>query len=80
MVQSVQEVAQFLHRALCALSNVCDGATTWDGQGFNKFDASWGQAMAKEDHRDWSSGRCSYILKRTWKYRAQLESHGIQLK
>jgi SWI/SNF-related matrix-associated actin-dependent regulator 1 of chromatin subfamily A len=66
---SDEEVAS-IHRDLRFLASGCDGAQTLDGQGFNKFDASFGRTLAalpKLSQRQAVAGK-----KMVHKYRRQL--------
>jgi len=79
--QQVRNVAETLGIALRRLAGVCDGASSWDGHGFNKFDTERGHRFAKENCGEWDAKKCSYILKFLWKYRVQLkDNHGIDLE
>jgi hypothetical protein len=41
------ERIQAVHLALQQLAGVCDGAATWDGQGFSKIDVGIGHSLAR---------------------------------
>jgi hypothetical protein len=36
------------HKAMKMLAGVCDGARSWDGAGFNKFDTEMGKSLAHQ--------------------------------
>ena len=73
------EAKKLLHRALQALSGVCDGARQHDGQGFNGRDARWGKQMAASNPAEWSP-RAAFLVKRMLRiYTKQLASKGMDL-
>lgn len=73
------ESTTLLHRALRALSSVCDGARDDDGKGFNSRDARWGKQMAESDPISWSPKAAFMVRKMLGIYAKQLAQHGIDL-
>jgi hypothetical protein len=71
-VASVEEVAEHLYRAVALLANCCDGAQSLDGQGFNKFDAKWGNQLFVEGPYDWDASKCAKVRTMLTKYQKQL--------
>ena len=45
---------QQLYKALSALAEVCDGATTQDTAGFNKFDSIFGRNLLAVPFEAWT--------------------------
>lgn len=64
-----------LRRAVETLAGVCDGASTQDGQGFNRFDSEFGHSLARANN--WTPKQARAAWKMTRKYRRQLEAVGI---
>lgn len=64
-----------LQEAIQALSSLCDGASTHDGQGFNKFDAAFGHSLAEHNRWTYKQARAAHVLLR--KYKGQLATVGI---
>ena len=62
--------ADCLREALCQLAENCDGATSRDGRGFNKFDTERGKALAGK--KRWSQRNRARARKLVQKYRKQL--------
>jgi len=59
---------------ICSLAGVCNGASTWDGSGFSKLDASFGHSLADKaaNSRPWTTKQALAALKLVRKYRKQL--------
>lgn len=72
-----QEQIAAIHRALRALSGVCDGAHAIDGAGFNKFDSRIGKELASKG----TLTARQAVLGRKWckKYRRQLPADLLKL-
>ena len=66
-----------LYVAVQFLAGRCDGAKTWDGMGFNKFDTRFGCSIASIPEQQWSQNmrNCAYRMVR--KYRKQLLTFDI---
>ena len=62
--------------ALNALLSVCDGATSWDGHGFNKFDAPFAQKMS--EWGEWSPKQEQSVYTMLRKYKKQLSHMGME--
>ena len=56
------------------LAGVCNGASTWDGAGFSKFDTHFGHSLAErfQQGRPWTVKQAEAALKLLRKYRNQL--------
>lgn len=78
-IRVVSHMADVLWQAARALANVCDGARSEDGCGFNKFDARRGHNLANEDPATWDLEKCRSAKEMLNKYRRQLAEHGIDL-
>jgi len=59
---------------ICSLAGVCNGASTWNGSGFSKLDASFGHSLADKaaNSRPWTTKQALAALKLVRKYRKQL--------
>lgn len=59
---------------ICQLASACNGASTWDGSGFSKLDASFGHSLADRANKalPWTTKQASAALKLLKKYRKQL--------
>lgn len=70
-----------LEQAILFLAGRCDGANTWDGQGFNKFDAGFGHWLAEqiESKQPLLKSHAEAALKMVGKYSKQLERAGLSL-
>lgn len=66
-----------VHNALKALSAVCDGAASEDGQGFNGVDSAFGKSLASQPTL--SIKQATMALKMLKKYSRQLAGFGITL-
>lgn len=66
------------YRAVQALAGVCDGARTWDAQGFNGRDVEFGHSLANKDFASWTPKmyRAAYKMLRTYR-NTQLPTFGI---
>lgn len=64
-----------LMEAVRLLASHCDGAHTYDDQGFNKIDSTFGKSLAAQER--WSPKQASAAYKMVRKYAAQLERGGI---
>jgi SNF2 family DNA or RNA helicase len=62
---SVREVMELL-------LNVCDGATSEDGEGFNKFDSTFARDLSSKDEWTYNQEKAAYKMMR--KYRNQLSN------
>ncbi|MHC5823679.1 MAG: SNF2-related protein, partial [Nostoc sp.] len=70
-----------LERAICYLSSQCDGASSIDGQGFNKADSSFGHWLASQiqQQRPLLQAHATAAYKMIQKYSKQLGRAGISL-
>lgn len=68
-----------LHKAVCLLAGVCDGARLLDGQGYNMYDSEYGHTLASEDFSTWTRLKCECVRKFLYKYRNQLDRSGIDI-
>jgi len=59
-----------IHRCIKLLASACNGARTWDGAGFSKFDARFGHDLARRPSL--TDGQARAALKLVNKYRKQL--------
>ena len=66
-----------LREAVAALAYVCDGASTLDNAGFNKFDKDFGRSMAMLPQERWTQRQTFAVHKMLHKYRVQLLGLGI---
>ncbi|CAB4123131.1 hypothetical protein UFOVP29_290 [uncultured Caudovirales phage] len=59
---------------ICQLAGVCNGAATWDGAGFSKFDTHFGHSLAQraQSGRAWTVKQAEAALKLLRKYQRQL--------
>ena len=59
---------------ICKIAGVCNGASTWDGAGFSKIDASFGHSLADRaiQNLPWTSKQAFSALKMLKKYQRQL--------
>lgn len=59
---------------ICQLAGVCNGAATWDGAGFSKFDTHFGHSLAQraQSGRVWTVKQAEAALKLLRKYQRQL--------
>jgi len=59
---------------ICQLAGMCNGAATWDGAGFSKFDVSFGHSLAEhvQAGRPWTAKQAQAALKMLRKYQRQL--------
>jgi len=59
---------------ICRVAGVCNGAATWDGAGFSKFDAHFGHSVAQraQSGRAWTVKQAEAALKLLRKYQGQL--------
>ena len=69
-----------VERCVLALAGRCDGASTWDGAGYNKYDAPFGHSLARQIESGGGSltlkqRRAAYRMLR--KYRNQLGGMGL---
>lgn len=60
------------------LANVCDGANSQDGCGFNKIDSGFGKSLAKQGH--WTDNQAKAAEKMLRKYRGQLAGAGFNVE
>lgn len=67
-----------LKQALRYLAGVCDYATTWDGQGFNGFDADFGHQLAEQTY-PLTPKQAAAARKMLRKYSKQLERAGFDM-
>lgn len=58
------------HTAMQMLAGVCDGARTWDGAGFNKFDSAMGKSLAAQGFL--TAKQAAIAARLANKYRKQL--------
>lgn len=70
-----------LEQAILFLAGRCDGASSWDGQGFNKFDTGFGHWLAEqiENKQLLLKSHAEAALKMVNKYSKQLERAGLTL-
>lgn len=66
-----------LHEAMQALSTVCDGAMSLDGQGFNGRDTAFGKSLAAQP--EWSPKQAAIAWKMLQTYRVQLGRMDIDI-
>lgn len=66
---------QSIHNAVMSLAGHCDGASSLDGAGFNRFDAPRGRAWALQPELTAAQARNAHATLR--KYQKQLERLGI---
>lgn len=59
-----------IYKAICQLAMACDGASSKDGQGFNKTDAFFGHSLAKQAR--WSEKQYYFASKMLQKYKKQI--------
>ena len=79
-VQPEQSPYDQLVEALMFLAGRCDGARTFDDQGFNKFDSDFGKSLATQSQtRQLSIAQQKAALKMIRKYKGQLERANIGL-
>jgi hypothetical protein len=71
------EARKWVHEALRALADVCDGCLTKDGQGFNGSDTGWGRAWAMMALEELKEGMAIWAFKRLVKYKEQLGDFGL---
>ncbi len=75
--KDLKEISYVQYRAiqtcLRLLAARCDGAVTWDGAGFNKFDTNFGKSLAAQE--SWSTKQTKAAKKVVNKYRGQLPEH-----
>lgn len=64
-----------IQEAVVMLSRLCDGASSTDGQGFNKFDADFGHSLASQPRWSFKQSRAAHMMLR--KYSGQLTGLGI---
>lgn len=59
---------------ICSLAGMCNHASTWDGAGFSKMDASFGHSLAQQasEGRPWSAKQAASALKMLRRYQRQL--------
>jgi SWI/SNF-related matrix-associated actin-dependent regulator 1 of chromatin subfamily A len=72
---ATQDTIAQIQKATRFLASVCDGATSWDGRGFNKIDSSFGKSLAKQER--WTPKQVLAMRKVLIKYRGQLEAAGF---
>lgn len=77
MKPQYQTAVTTLQTAARALSGVCDGAATLDGQGFNGLDSHFGKSLAAQER--WSPKQAVAAQKMLRKYAGQLSGYGIDL-
>lgn len=75
---TIKETIETLKKAAKALSGVCDGAATLDGQGYNGTDSRFGKSLAGQDR--WSNKQVLIAQKMLKKYAKQLAGHDIDIK
>lgn len=61
--------------ALQHLAGVCDGAASFDGAGFNKFDTTFGRSLAEQETL--SETQLTYAFRMCRKYSRQLDEAGL---
>lgn len=74
-----KDCTQLLHRALCALAGVCDGARDEDGRGFNSRDTRWGKQMAASNPGTWSPKAAFLVARMLRIYTKQMAGMGIDM-
>jgi hypothetical protein len=59
---------------ICSLAGMCNHASTWDGAGFSKMDASFGHSLARQasEGKPWSSKQAASALRMLRRYQRQL--------
>lgn len=62
-------------KAMQILAGVCDGARSWDGAGFSKYDADFGRKLASVEKL--SDKQTYWAVRLATKYRRQLASTGL---
>lgn len=67
------ETRRACHRALRALSGVCDGAQQRDAQGFNGVDSAFGKDLAKKKEEWLTIGQVRAARKMLTKYKKQIK-------
>lgn len=68
-----------LQLSLFELSQRCDGATSYDGQGFNKIDAHPGKRLANKPASHWNDWEVGKAWRLAYKYRKQLATYGFDV-
>lgn len=70
-----------LEQAILFLAGRCDGANSWDGQGFNKFDTGFGRWLAEriESKQPILKSHAEAVLRMLGKYSKQLERADLTL-
>lgn len=67
-----------LKQAVNLLLGVCDGATSWDGHGFNKLDTGYARHLGEKEN--WNRRDAENAHRMLKKYKGQLASYGIRYK
>ena len=70
-IKQVQEAVKYL-------AGTCDGASTWDGHGFNKVDTAFGHSLAQQER--WTEKQAITAQKMLRKYKQQLVAAGFDAK
>lgn len=72
---------EIFKQCVCAIAAACDGAGSWDGQGFNKPDTSMGKWTARQfqQGRSVSRKQAAMVHKKMVKYKNQLSKNGLTL-
>ena len=66
-----------VQQAVRLLAGVDDYARSWDSQGFNKFDAEFGQSLASRRDEYWTPKQLRSAWRMLRKYRGQLADMGL---
>jgi SNF2 family DNA or RNA helicase len=79
--EDVSDANEMFKRCVIAIASACDGAGTWDGQGFNKPDSSTGRWTARQfqQGRTISRKQAAMVHKKMIKYKVQLSKNGLVL-
>jgi SNF2 family DNA or RNA helicase len=68
-----------IYNAVRTLAGLCDGASSQDGIGFNKYDSFTGHRLAAKKIEEWSDYEFEYANKMIRKYQGQLNKRGIDI-
>lgn len=77
ILEQLTAEVSLLHRAVCALAGMCDGAYRQDGAGFNKFDSDFGKSLSTRPWSIWTPAQKRAAWKMLKKYKEQLGGVGI---
>lgn len=69
------ETVAAIHDGVKTIAGVCNGATSWDGAGFNKLDTRMGKSLAEA--RSLSPAQTFIAARLVNKYRKQLVANGL---